>query len=87
MFVIFTTIKIAAFLAYIALAFLTLRSKAERVVRTLFTVYIFGMALGQFSSVMANFSREASAALFWYNLLMAGSGTYSILSSRSPAPC
>jgi len=79
MFAIFSAIKVAALLSYLALAFLTLRSKAEPVVRTLFTVYIFGMALGQFSSMMATFSRQAAAAVFWYNILLAGSGTYSIL--------
>ena len=76
---IFTGIKIVALLSYLVLALLALRSKAEPVVRTLFSTYIFGMSLWQLSSVLVNFSREPEAALFWYNILMASSGTYSIL--------
>jgi len=79
MLAIFTAIKLVALLSYLVLALLALRSKAEPVVRTLFSIYIFGMSLWQLSSVFVNFSRQPEAALFWYNILMASSGTYSIL--------
>ena len=56
-----------------------MRSKAERYTRIFFSVYLFGMLFWQFTSVMVNFSREAKTALFWYNLLVAGSGTFTVL--------
>jgi PAS domain S-box-containing protein len=72
-------VKFVALFCYLALALLTLRSKAERGVRVFFSIYLFGMLFWQFTSLMVNFSREAGTALFWYNLLLAGSGTFNIL--------
>ena len=74
-----TVIKSVALLSYLLLALLTLRSKAESRVRFFFSVYLFGMLFWQFTSLMVNFAREPGQALFWYNLLLAGSGTFNIL--------
>jgi len=74
-----TIVKSVALVFYLVLALLTLRSRAERGVRIFFTIYLFGMLFWQFDSLMVNFARSAETALFWYNLLLAGSGTFNIL--------
>ncbi|HET6487585.1 MAG TPA: GAF domain-containing protein, partial [Spirochaetia bacterium] len=74
-----TVVKLAALLSYLVLVLLILRSKAERDVRVFFSIYLFGMLFWQTTSVMVNFSQDAKTALLWYNLLLAGSGTFNIL--------
>ncbi len=72
-------IKSIALASYFVLALVTLRSASERRVRLFFTVYLFGMLFWQFDSLMVTLARRAETALFWYNLLLAGSGTFNIL--------
>ncbi len=79
MIILSTTIKIVALMSYIILALLTLRSGTEARVRRLFFIYLFGMIYWQFTSLMVNFSKNTQTALFWYNLILSGTGIYSIL--------
>ena len=79
MIILSTIIKIVALMSYIILALLTLRSDAEARVRRLFFIYLFGMIYWQFTSLMVNFSKNTQTALFWYNLILSGTGIYSIL--------
>jgi PAS domain S-box-containing protein len=72
-------IKIIALLSYVILALLTLKSDTGINVRRFFFIYLFGMIFWQFTSLMVNFSEGPSAALFWYNLLLAGFGFQSVL--------
>jgi PAS domain S-box-containing protein len=75
----FIALKLVALLSYLALLILTLWSNAERSTRVFFSVFLFGMLFWQFTSLMVNLSRDAAMALFWYNLLIGGSGTFNIL--------
>ncbi|HUI69551.1 MAG TPA: histidine kinase dimerization/phosphoacceptor domain -containing protein [Spirochaetia bacterium] len=72
-------VKIVALLSYLVLSLVVLQSKAERNVRIYFFVYLVGMLFWQFTSLMVNFSTNAATALFWYNMIIAGSGTFNIL--------
>jgi PAS domain S-box-containing protein len=72
-------IKIIALASYFILVMVVMQSRAERNVRIYFAIYLFGMLFWQFTSLMVNFSTTAKAALFWYNLIIAGSGTFNIL--------
>ncbi|HET7839811.1 MAG TPA: PAS domain S-box protein, partial [Rectinemataceae bacterium] len=72
-------IKVIALVCYLILVLVVVQSRAEKNVRVFFAVYLFGMLFWQFTSLMASFSNTASSALFWYNLIIAGSGTFNIL--------
>jgi PAS domain S-box-containing protein len=74
-----TVIKGVALLSYVALALLTLRSRAETPVRILFSIYLLGMLFWQSTSLVVNFSASPESALMWYNLLIAGSATFNAL--------
>ncbi len=74
-----TVIRFIALSSYLVLALLTLRSRADRSVRTSFVVYISGMLFWQFASLIVSLSHSPEVALVWYNLLVTGVGVYSIL--------
>ena len=74
-----TVLKIVALASYLTLVLLTLRSGAERSARYFFSIYLFGILSWQFCSVMVNLTRSPATALIWYNLLLAGSGSWTIL--------
>ena len=75
----FIAIKAVALISYLVLVFSVIQSKAERTVRLLFSVYLSGMLFWQFTSLMVSLARTAAAALLWYNLAVAGTGTANIL--------
>jgi PAS domain S-box-containing protein len=74
-----TIIKAAALLCYMVLALLTLRSKSDRTLRVFFSLYMFWMVYWQLTSLMVNLAKDAASALSWYNVLLAGSGTFIVL--------
>jgi PAS domain S-box-containing protein len=74
-----TAIKVFALASYLVLALLTLRSAADRRVRVFFSIYLFGMLSWQLGSVAVNFAKEPESAIVLYSLMIASSGTYTIL--------
>ena len=66
-------------MSYIFLVLLSLRSDSDIKIRRLFNIYLVGMIYWQFVSIMVNLSNTAETALFWYNLLISGTGLYSVL--------
>jgi PAS domain S-box-containing protein len=74
-----TVLKIIALGSYIFLGLLALRSNTEKNIRLFFSVFLFGMIFWQFTSLMVNYAKEKETALFWYNLLVSGSGLFNVL--------
>ena len=79
MLVVSTIIKSTALASYIFLVVLTVRSDTQAKVRRFFYIYLIGMIYWQFVSLMVNFSTTPRQALFWYNLLISGTGLYSVI--------
>ena len=79
MLVVSTIIKSTALASYIFLVVLTARSETQVKVRRFFYIYLIGMIYWQFVSLMVNFSSTAKQALLWYNLLISGTGLYSVI--------
>ncbi len=78
--IVFSTIlKIIALGSYIFLGLLALRSNTEKKIRLFFSVFLFGMIFWQFTSLMVNYAKDKETALFWYNLLVSGSGLFNVL--------
>jgi hypothetical protein len=77
--VVFTVVKAVALAAYAVLGLLTLRSTTGKGVRTLFFAFLAGMMFWQLTSLLASLAETERRALFWYNLLVAGSGLFNVL--------
>ncbi len=75
----FTALKGVALASYLGLLLLVAQSKADKASRSFFAVFLGGMLFWQFSSLMAGLAADERQALFWYNLLIAGSGTFYII--------
>ncbi len=75
----FTALKGVALASYLGLLLLVAQSKADKTSRSFFAVFLGGMLFWQFSSLMAGLAADERQALFWYNLLIAGSGTFYII--------
>ena len=74
-----TVIKAVALLSYLYLALLTVRSSSPPKVRRFFSIYLIVMIYWQFVSLMLNISKTPGTAVFWYNLLIPGTGLHSVL--------
>ncbi len=73
------SVKIVALIVYLILFLLVIKSKVEAKLKRLFFLYIFGLLIWHFSSLMIHFSNTKERALFWYKLLGSGVALQSII--------
>lgn len=71
--------KAIAVLVYLVLVSLVLRSNLQAKLKIFFFLYLLGLLIWQFSSLMIHFTGTPNSAIFWYKILGIGITIQSIL--------